>query len=326
MQRRTILTVIAILLLSLPVLTWLQLHRQLQHELEQQYAFVNQLYTHLSEQRLALLHAVADQIALREDVQQALRSKDRLSLLELMQPVLAQLSEKHGIGLLYFHDGPGKTLLRVHQPDRAGDRINRYLLNAALHSRGAVQGLEIGSQGLLSLRVIRPLQVDGTLLGFIEIGEDIDGVVQQLKAITGSRLLLTVDKDFISREKWEAGLQLTGRQNAWEMLSDSVIPHAFSKHFSSEMLSRIFEQERKVGDTFRFVVAGEHHAGKLFPLRDTVPSVVGELLIVRNITYDNQCGQLVLLGSILVSIVLGALLMVILRRDDPHQELGQPGG
>jgi two-component system, NtrC family, sensor kinase len=315
MQRKTAFTFIIILLLSLPVFTWLYLHRQLQQELEQQYTFVNQTYAHLSAQRLSMLHAVVDQIALRDDIQQALKSEDRQHLMQLMQPVMTHLADEHGISLLYFYDSLGKTLLRVHQPENFGERANRYLLTAALQRRGVVQGLEIGPQGILSLRVIYPMQIDGALIGFIELGEDIDRVVQQIKAITGSKLLLTMDKRFVSREGWEAGLQLTDRKNAWEMLPDSVIPHAFANHFSAEILSRIFEQERKEGDTFRIVLAREHHAGRVFFLRDTVQSVVGHMLVLRDITEDNQWGQLVLLASIFISSTLGALVAAVLRRD-----------
>jgi two-component system, NtrC family, sensor kinase len=306
-QRKAILIIFSVLLFSLPLLTWLHLHRELQRELDKQYAFVNQLYAHLSEQRLALLHAVVDQISLRADVQQSLRNGDRQHLLQMMQPVMEHLAGEQGVSLLYFHDARGKTLLRVHQPEIFGERLNRYLLRAALQKKEAVQGLEIGPQGLLSLRVAFPLEVDGTLLGFIELGEDVNGVVQELKAITGSRLLLTVNKDFISRHGWETGLLLTNRENSWDLLPGSVIPHNFASHFSPEMLRRIFEKERTDGDAFRINLDGEHHAGKIFLLRDTV-SAVGNLLVMRDITQNVQRGQLLLLASIFFSVILAGLL------------------
>jgi hypothetical protein len=315
MQRKTALCFLAILLLSMPVLTWLYLHRQLQQGLEQQYAFANQVYDQLSAQRLSLLHAVVDQIALRGSVQEALQDRDRQQLLFLMQPVMAHLAEEQGISLLYFHDTSGKTLLRVHQPEAFGERLNRYLLSAAMQKREVVQGLEIGPQGLFFLRVIHPLLLDGKLLGFIEMGEDIDGVVQQVQEVTGSRLLLTVNKAFVSRDGWEAGARITGRENSWDLLPDSVIPHALIGHFAPELHDLIFAEERSPGDTFDIMLGGEHHAGKVFLLHDTVHSVVGNRLILRDITEDIQWGQLILLLSIILSITLAGLLMVVLRKE-----------
>lgn len=315
MRRKTVFIYIGILLLSLPVFTWMHLHRQSQHALDQQYTLVNHLYSQLSEQRLNLLHAVVDQIVLRDDIRQALHRQDRQQLLRLMQPAMAHLQDEYGISLLYFHDPFGNTLLRVHQPEVYGERLNRYLLSAAMQTKESVQGLEIGSQGLLSLRVIRPIQANGAVIGFIEMGEDIDGLVQQLTALTGSRLLLTVDKVFVSRAGWETGLQFTGRKNVWDMLPDSVIPHAFIKQFPTQMLTLLFEKERGAGDAFRFVMGGEHYAGKVFPLRDTVQSVVGNMLILQDTTADSQLGQLILLASIVLSSVLGALVVTLGRKE-----------
>lgn len=316
MRRNLILLMFALVLVAIPILALVQSKREMHRDLELYFSTINQFYEELSAQRLVLLHAVVDQIALREDVQQALRSGNRQELLELMQPVIEHLAAEHGVTLLYFHDAAGKTFLRVHQPELAGEKLNRYLLTEAQQGGGVVSGLEIGPQGILSLRVVYPLVRDGTLLGFVELGEDIDNVVNQLQKLTGAKLLLTVKKDFVSRERWEAGIQFTGRQNSWDLLPDSVIPHSYERHFTPELLDLVVRHRFGPVDEFRFHFEGTYYAGRIFPLRDTIRSVVGDLLILRDVSSETQRGRQALVASYVVSVLLAGLVWLLLRQSE----------
>jgi hypothetical protein len=314
MRRNLILLAFVLVLLAIPLLTLVQWKREMHREFERDFATINLFYEELSAQRLALLHAVVDQVALREDVQKSLRAGDREALLGLMQPVIKHLAAEHGVTLLYFHDAAGQTLLRVHQPTLAPEKLNRYLLTAAQRSGGVASGLEMGSHGLLSLRVVYPMVTDGALIGFVELGEDIDQVVTQLQKLTGVKLLMTVKKEYVSREGWETGLQFTGRKNSWDLLPDSVIPHSYIRHFSPELLEHVARQRSVSDDAFHFYFEETHYAGRVFPLRDTIRSVVGDLLILRDVSTEVQRGHLVVLASCAFSVLLAGLGWLLVRQ------------
>jgi hypothetical protein len=315
MRRKLVGAALIFSLLSLPLLTWLYLQEELRRELERQYASHNVLYDQFTRERLSLLHVAVEQIALRDDVRHSLRARDRLELLRLMQPVLAHLAEEHGISLLHFYDPDGKNILRVQRPQIFGEKTNRYLLASARKSEGVVSGLEIGSVGHLSLRAISPVRVDGGLLGTIEIGQDIGRLVQQMNRLADARLMLRVHKTFVGQEVWEKGLQPASRENAWQLLSDSVIPHSVKEQFPPELFDLVIQQEQKDGAEFRIAFEGKHYAGSIFPLHDVVQSVVGDKLILLEITAEVHRKWIVLLASVVLSATLAALFRCLLRKE-----------
>lgn len=317
MQRKLVRATLILILLSLPLLTWLCQQQELRRVLELRSAFANTLYEQLSTERLSLLHGLLDQISLREDVRLALRAGDRQELLRIMQPVLEHLHKENGVSLLHFHDQSGKMLLRVQQPAVFGDKVNRYLLTSAQQGTDVVAGLEMGNLGHLSLRSITPVRVADELLGFIEIGQHIEGLVQQLNSLNDTRLLLLVDKAFVGREAWEKGLQAASREHSWDLLSDRVIAHPTKDQFPPELMTVILReaQKGKGNKEFRIAFAEEHYAGRVFPLHDVVQSVVGDRLVVCDITTEIHRNRPILLASVGFSVTLGCLFGLLLRKE-----------
>jgi len=109
----------------------------------------------------------------------ALRDGDQGRLLALHRERFAQLKDRHGITHLYFSDAHRQNVLRVHNPQRSGGEINRHTTLEAERTGRASHGLEIGLFGTLTLRAVAPVSIDGAHIGYIEVGRDIERIVER---------------------------------------------------------------------------------------------------------------------------------------------------
>ena len=96
------------------------------------------------------------------------------------------LHREHALTHLYFFDKNRVCLLRVHKPEKHGDLINRFTAIEAERTGKTASGIELGPLGTFTLRVVQPVFEGQTLLGYVELGKEIEDVLQALH--TGSGL------------------------------------------------------------------------------------------------------------------------------------------
>lgn len=117
-----------------------------------------------------LLSGMLETIMNDRAIQKALKAGDRKALLSHTAPLFKRIASQHPVTHLYFSDARRINLLRVHQPDRYGDRIDRFTTLQAEGTGGIAYGLELGPLGTLTLRVVAPMIVNGKRIGFVELG------------------------------------------------------------------------------------------------------------------------------------------------------------
>ncbi|MCK4804211.1 MAG: hypothetical protein KAT88_06620, partial [Spirochaetes bacterium] len=150
---------------------------------------------------------------LKEDkrLQNAWIEGDRDELLRAAEPLFKDIRSKYRVTHFYFHGLDRVCFLRVHNPARHGDYIARFTMDAAEENREIVHGIELGPFGTFTLRVVHPWRINGTLTGYIELGEEIEHIKPQLKKAVGGELFFTIHKAYLDRVKWKEGLRFTGR-------------------------------------------------------------------------------------------------------------------
>lgn len=136
--------------------------------------------------RFALSHAEA--MAQRAAVRKAMKEADRDELLALSKPTWDYLSAQAGVQIFGYHSPDLKYFLRVHRPDGPIDDISRGrpMVLAANRSGRAQSGLEIGLTGIVGARGIATIRDGETLLGTIEVGLDLDPLLERVKAVTNA--------------------------------------------------------------------------------------------------------------------------------------------
>ena len=151
--------------------------------------------------------------------------RDRAALLALAEPLFRELRERHGITHWYFHLPDRSCFLRVHKPDQAGDAVDRATLTQAAETRKLAAGKELGKTAF-ALRAVQPWIVDGKLLGYVELGEEIDGFLARMKGETGDDYALLVEKRHLDRKPFAEVRKLAGKRDEWEDHPTEVVVDA----------------------------------------------------------------------------------------------------
>jgi hypothetical protein len=242
---------------------------------------------------------------------------DRPGLLAVARPIFEVLRAQHGITHWYFHpiDPPRDgVFLRVHRPDLFGDPVRRPIVVRAMEELHETGGRELGRTAF-AVRVVRPWQRDGRLLGFVELGEDVPTFLGRVKAMTGDDLGMLLAKERLDRHAW-GYVARTG--DTWEARPELLAVETTTG--DEAMLGRIgrlaevpdapkvLDQERRNGRTW---VRG------LFPLRDDAGAKVGAVVVLHDVTalytaIHEVRGRVVMLAALLAA-ALGALLVFLLE-------------
>src|ERR1017187_5668740 len=130
-----------------------------------------------------MLSATLTAIQQNDRIKQAFSSGNRAALLKEAQPLFDLLKRDHKVTHFYFIQSDRISLLRVHQPERHGDLINRYTLLKAQSEHKLAYGIEVGPIGTLTLRVVAPWFDGERLLGYVELGKEIESVISSMKPL-----------------------------------------------------------------------------------------------------------------------------------------------
>lgn len=156
----------------------------------------------------------------------ALVRRDRAALLRLAAPMFTELRRKFAITHFYFSGPDRVNLLRVHQPERHGDVIDRYTTLEAERTGVTAYGVELGPLGTVTLRLVTPWhESDGKrrLIGYVELGMEIDHVLETVQKFAGVPVFVLVSKQYLKREDWEGGMRILGRTPEWDRFLDTVL-------------------------------------------------------------------------------------------------------
>jgi len=204
--------------------TYLIQQRHYNDELNMRFEGTYELYNKLMEVETDVLESLASTYVDKSSLRKAFLSGDRKILLQESAPILEKIKERFKITHFYFHLPDQTCFLRVHNPPRHSDLITRQTLNFASQNDTQAYGLELGPFGTLTLRFVMPWHIDGELVGFIELGKEIDYIAEEMKKILELEINFIVEKKFLDIEEWREGQRILGKkQSDWDFLSEHVV-------------------------------------------------------------------------------------------------------
>ncbi|MBI5138065.1 MAG: EAL domain-containing protein [Nitrospirae bacterium] len=261
------------------------------------------------------LHTAIDMVRNLPTVGDAFARGDRAALLAATAPLLAQLREQLGVTHFYFHGPDRVNLLRVHQPDRFGDRIDRFTTVQAQRTQSPVWGLELGPLGTLTLRMVAPWPgPSGETVGYVELGMEIDRVLDHIRRVLDVDMPLWLRKNLISRGGWEAGMWMMGRKGAdWDAYPGVVLSGQSHSDLPARLLERAFDETGVAARSIAYDVGGNQFLGTPLPLTDVTGAQVGWMIVVSDVTavYHADTVKVFVAGA--VALLVAALLALFFR-------------
>jgi len=286
-------------------------------DLAERSAAVAKLFALKLDKDANLMRAVAHAMTGNTAIAEAFRRADREGLERHGRSLFEMLRTNHRITHLYF-TGPDRiNLYRFHSPGEHGDEINRASMLQAYTRRQAVHGLELGPLGTLTLRLVMPWRQQDRNLGYIEIGEEIVHLIDEVRNALAVDLVVLVDKRYLEPRQWQRGQQMMQRQGDWQRFATHVALAQTTGQLPNALDDRALARLR-AGGTVELKDRDRSLHMAMVPLADAGGHHIGELAIMRDITalestFNGYMAAVALLSLTVAGGVLGIFYVAVSR-------------
>ena len=178
------------------------------------------------------LSATLEVILQDEQLKQIYLEKDREKLFDYGQPLFQNLKEEYQITHFYFILPNGTNFVRIHNKEKFGDLIQRATFLKAKETKETSAGIELG-QTAYALRVVMPYYNQGILIGYVELGQEIDEFLNTMKKGKFNEFSIVVKKNNLNEDDWISVREVQELRNNWNDLKEEVIIAQTTEEFFS---------------------------------------------------------------------------------------------
>ena len=146
---------------------------------------------------------------------------DREKLFKYGQDLFAKHQEM-GATHFYFIRKDGTVLSRLHNAGTYDDKVNRATFKESERVNSWGTGIELGKTAF-ALRVVHPYLNNNEVIGYVELGEEIDHFLSTLKQQTGHEYSIIVEKKYIDGKSWASTRSLKGLRDNYNDLAKYLI-------------------------------------------------------------------------------------------------------
>lgn len=255
----------------------------------------------------------AREAAGNEELRQAMQQGNHAALLDASRQRFAELRKQFGISHWYFIRPDGRILLRVHAPQRSGDPIDRKTLNAAMRSGQPGGGLELGPLGTYALRYVLPWHDGDTLIGYIELAQEVEYFASAIGEMLEVEVITAVDKQATSEAAFAAGKLELGFSGFWNEHPRIAIQQQGSRRLPEKLAD--YWNTHPGGQAGEVLTShGERRdwSASLLPLPDVEGEAVASMAILRDVGSERTEARRKLLSGLLLAGGLAVLLLLAL--------------
>lgn len=313
---------ILIMLLIVAAIAMFLFHQQQQWQQRKIASDTSEVVASLREvinQQTISLTATLQFISSNPNTKQALRDGNADLLNSTWRSLFKMMQQGGQLSQLNFLNPQRVCLLRTHQPDKHGDLTRHFTTLKAEKTQRPASGLELEPLGSMTLRVVQPVFDDSKLLGYVELGTEIENVLRILHTQSGNQIAVAIRKEFLDRHNWKESMRLLGRDPDWDRLSNNVIIYA-SQGRLPDAFSPLADQAP--GNLIGRTITADQNVWQASSvlLKDASGKNIGNLLVMRNITVTSGIfSRMVVLSGTFAAIFLMLLLSgiyVLLRTTD----------
>lgn len=255
-------------------------------------------------------------ISQNPDIKNHFHGRDRNLLFKTVEGIFKQIKQNFDITHLYFHKPDRTCFLRAHYPSKYGDTINQYTaINA--HKTGQISfGMEIGPLGTFTLRIVFPWFEDGKIIGYIEVGKEVEHLIRHIQQTTGAEFFVNIEKKFLEKKSFEKGLTFLERTTDWDLSEAYVTTFQTLQNIPDHLKKRQYTPDYPVGEIRFKNPSGEkkYYYSSSFALKDAGERRVGNLNILTDFSAMKKLNHNQVRIVVVVNILAFCLLLCMFYR------------
>lgn len=297
-------------------LTFERSQKQMDTSNEQAVASITTMFKHNILEDSSMLEAVSHALLRNKDIEAALKTKDRVKLLALSSALFNELSKEHLITHFYYHAVDRTNLLRVHKPERHSDKINRFTMLESESLGANSSGIELGPLGTFTLRHVTPwYDSQQKLIGYVELGMEIDSVFQSIEQLFNIHLFMLIQKKHLNKKRWIEGMRMLRHESDWDQLDQFVVTNLpVGQSLPVEFTTNYATSKTVAEGGFDLDYKRLKHAARMIPVEDKGKRDVGEMWILLNTDDEIEHTQKITLIATAIASTLGLILFIIFFR------------
>lgn len=216
----------------------------------------------------------------------------REELYKSILPLFNNLKKYNDLTHLYFIKPNGEIFLRVHDYFTHSDLVNRITFLKSKESQKDFYGLEFGKLNTFTLRYVHPWIINDELIGYIELGKEIDKIANSLSEKMDLEIFFIIDKkEFNTKEQ-------TTNKN-YVVYKTTNVNEAITNFADSERNSQTISFNNK------------NYVGFKYPLSDVSGKIIGFKIILVNLTNEyNELTKQSIYYALIMGI--GTILMLFI--------------
>ena len=172
------------------------------------------IFTDLVAARYRAMNLAAEVMLQSRVTLDAFAHDKRDDLVRRMEPFFADIHAHHGIAQLSFWKAPATLYYRAGSPDLTGVDLSAYrkTIVAANEQKKRVLAIETGQGGVIALRGVAPVTVDGQHVGVIEFVSAIETTLQRASDTAGMKWAASLKREVSEK----VGRRADPAMDAWK--------------------------------------------------------------------------------------------------------------
>jgi diguanylate cyclase (GGDEF)-like protein len=235
------------------------------------------------------------------------KEKNRNELFLYLYQTYSNFNETYDITHFYFHNIDRTNFMRMHNREKHSDFIDRVTLLKATQTSGYSSGVEFGINHNLTLRVVTPLFYEEQLIGYMELGKEIDNLTHKLSKSLNSEIIFTINKEMISKHNFDLWTKHSSKNRYYKELKDYYVVDTSLKYIASQ-LQEVLNSSKDIANME--VKNGRHtYHVQSSAFKDITGKEVGKLYVLLDTSDEFKfLIALIIEMSLIVGIIIVALI------------------
>ncbi|MCP4179495.1 MAG: GHKL domain-containing protein [bacterium] len=259
---------------------------------------------YLEGQKRKILELLLDKLMDNQKVLKAFENNNREMLYKYSSKYYHSFKTDYNVTHMYFIKPDGKCFMRVHHKDRYtnkkelfGDIIKRNTFLSSVKNADTASGLEFGHYGSLTYRCVKPWIVSNKIVGYIEIGIELNKLLATLEKAMDCKIIITLADN-------KSNLFYTSKN-----VLATKNPIFINRNL---ILKKIASSKNKLS-SFKFDNKGNNLSCTLFTYNFTNNLKLPVLIINNDVFFNpkNILSSIILYGSIVFGLIIFAIFLRI---------------